>query len=56
MEGGSRIVRDLVYEYVPGFMRPQVIVDEVRGRDLLMGLGTAENVLDSVKEGMEKVD
>ena len=29
-----------------------MIVDEVRGRDLLMGFGTAENLLDSVKEGL----
>lgn len=30
---GFRVVRDLVYEYAPGFMRAQVIVDEDRGRD-----------------------
>ncbi|KAF3847406.1 hypothetical protein F7725_020434 [Dissostichus mawsoni] len=49
---GFRLVKDLVYEYVPGFMRSQVIVDEVRERDLVMGLRTADNVMESIKEGM----
>ena len=49
---GFRVVRDLVYEYVPGFMRAQVIIDGVRGEDLLMGKGTAETLLEDIKEGM----
>lgn len=49
---GIRTIRDLVYEYVPGFMRAQVIVDEVRERDEEMWLGTAEGVMEKIKKGM----
>ncbi|KAL7375280.1 hypothetical protein ABVT39_014699 [Epinephelus coioides] len=51
---GFRKVRDLVYEYVPGFMRAQVIVDEVRDRGDEMWLATAEGVMEKIKEGMPK--
>ena len=49
---GVRKVKDLVYEYVPGFMRAQVMVDEVRERGDEICLGTAEGVLEKIKEGM----
>jgi len=49
---GFRVIRDLVYEFVPGFMRSQVVVDEVKGREMVMGAGTAERVMESIKEGM----
>lgn len=51
---GFRKVRDLVYEYVPGFMRAQVIADEVRDKGDEMWLGTAEGVMEKIKEGMPK--
>uniref|UniRef100_A0A671TR16 Reverse transcriptase domain-containing protein n=1 Tax=Sparus aurata TaxID=8175 RepID=A0A671TR16_SPAAU len=51
---GFRKVRDLVYEYVPGFMRAQVIVDEVRDKGDEIWLGTAEGVMEKIKEGMPK--
>lgn len=51
---GIRKVRDLVYEYVPGFMRAQVVVDEVRERGDEMWLGTAEGVMEKIKEGMPR--
>lgn len=51
---GFRKVRDLVYEYVPGFMRAQVIVDEVRSRGDEMWMGTAEGLMDKIKGGMPK--
>ena len=51
---GIRKVRDLVYEHVPGFMRAQVIVDEVRQRGDDMWLGTAERMMEQIKDGMPK--
>ncbi len=51
---GFRKVRDLVYEYVPGFMRAQVMVDGVRERGDEMWLGTAEGVMGKIKEGMPR--
>lgn len=49
---GFRHIRDLVYEYVPGFMGAQVIVDEVRCRGGRMPLKTAEGIMNRVKKGM----
>ena len=51
---GVRKVKDLVYEYVPGFMRAQVMVDEVRERGDEIWLGTAQGVLERIKEGMPR--
>jgi len=49
---GFRKVRDVVYEYVPGFMRAQVVVDEVRGNGGEMWMGTAEGLMERIKNGM----
>ncbi|KAF3858933.1 hypothetical protein F7725_012134 [Dissostichus mawsoni] len=49
---GFRHIRDLVYEFVPGFMGAQVIVDEVRGGGGSMLLRTAEGIMNRVKKGM----
>lgn len=49
---GMRRVKDFVLEYVPGFMRAQVIVDEVREIDEVMYLGTAERMMKEIKDGM----
>ena len=51
---GVRKVKDLVYEYVPGFMRAQVMVEEVRERGDEIWLGTAQGVLERIKEGMPR--
>ena len=49
---GFRTIRDIVYEYVPGFMGGQVIVDEVEGKGFEMGLKAAEKTLNDIKRGM----
>ncbi|KAF3836619.1 hypothetical protein F7725_029177 [Dissostichus mawsoni] len=41
-----------IWRRVPGFMRAQVIVDEVREIDEMMRLGTAESLLEKIKVGM----
>ena len=51
---GIRKVRDMVYEYTPGFMRAQVIVDEVRGNGDEIWPGTAEGVIEKIKKAMPK--
>ena len=51
---GIRKVRDMVYEYIPGFMGAQVIVDEVRGNGDEIWLGTAKGVIEKVKKAMPK--
>ena len=51
---GIRTIRDLVYEYVPGFMRAQVIVDAVREREEEIWLGTAEGIMEKIKNGMPR--
>lgn len=42
---GIRKVRESVYEYIPGCMRAQVVVDDVRDRGEVMWLGTAEGAM-----------
>ena len=51
---GIRTIRDVVYEYVPGFMRAQAIVDVVREREEEMWLGTAEGIMEKIKNGMPR--
>ena len=51
---GIRKVKDLVYEYIPGFMGAQVIVDEVRGNGDEIWLGTAKGVIEKIKKAMPK--
>lgn len=51
---GIRTIRDVVYEYVPGFMRAQAIMDAVRGREEEMWLGTAEGIMEKIKNGMPR--
>ena len=44
----------MVYEYIAGFMRAQVIVDEVRGNGDELWPGTAEGVIEKKKKAMPK--
>ncbi|CAB1425524.1 unnamed protein product [Pleuronectes platessa] len=44
----------MVYEYIPGFMGAQVIVDEVRGNGDEIWLGTAKGVIEKIKKAMPK--
>ena len=51
---GIRRIRDLVYEYVPGFMGAQAVVDEVRENGDEIWLGTAKGELEKIKKAMPK--
>ena len=51
---GIRKLRDMVYEYIPCFMRAQVIVDEVRRKGDEIWPGTAEGVIEKIKKAMPK--
>lgn len=53
-DAGFRTLSDLVYEYVPGFMSAQVIVDEVREKGQVVGLKMAEHLLSKIKSGVPK--
>lgn len=51
---GFRRVRELVHEYVPGFMSAQAVVDEVREMGEEISFCAAEGMVKKIKAGMPR--
>lgn len=51
---GFRRVRELAYEYVPGFMSAQAVVDEVREMGEEISFCAAEGMVKKIKAGMPR--